>query len=161
MDLKQVQEALARLERQAIDQQVVGLRWHQLKLTQCKRNAIHLNSPSKIKELFLKFLKLNYLLIKICSRYENHSPSTTQGNGTSSTSERDERNGTDKSAELNIKHEVKFQNRLKMCNTILKLDFPITDWCWRSTNEDGNETNAIAISIICSAHANHTNGAIC
>lgn len=44
---------------------------------------------------------------KINSRYENHSPSTTQGNGTSSTSERDERNGTDKESELNIKNEVR------------------------------------------------------
>lgn len=43
---------------------------------------------------------------EICSRYENHSPSTTQGNGTSSTSERDERNGTDKPTDLNIKNEV-------------------------------------------------------
>lgn len=42
---------------------------------------------------------------EICSRYENHSPSTTQGNGTSSTSERDERNGTDKPTDL-IKNEV-------------------------------------------------------
>ncbi len=40
------------------------------------------------------------------SRYENHSPSTTQtGNGTSSTSERDERNGTDKGKDDVIKNE--------------------------------------------------------
>lgn len=54
---------------------------------------------------FFKSLK-NMTFAQICSRYENHSPSTTQGNGTSSTSERDERNGTDKSADLNIKNEV-------------------------------------------------------
>ncbi len=46
------------------------------------------------------------------SRYENHSPSTTQGNGTSSTSERDERNGTDKGTELNIKNEVSIKKKL-------------------------------------------------
>lgn len=60
------------------------------------------------------------------SRYENHSPSTTQGNGTSSTSERDERNGTDKAAELNIKNEVNYLQSLKKCNTNLKnLSFPL------------------------------------
>lgn len=66
------------------------------------------------------------LPFNICSRYENHSPSTTQGNGTSSTSERDERNGTDKSAELNIKHEVNFLSSLKSCNAnLINLSFPL------------------------------------
>lgn len=60
------------------------------------------------------------------SRYENHSPSTTQGNGTSSTSERDERNGTDKTAELNIKNEVNFLHSLKTCNAnLINLSFPL------------------------------------
>ncbi|CAO1301950.1 unnamed protein product [Diamesa serratosioi] len=50
------------------------------------------------------------------SKYENHSPSTTQtGNGTSSTSERDERNGTDKGKDLNIKNETGAEDlRVKM-----------------------------------------------
>lgn len=53
------------------------------------------------------FFNINSLLLY--SRYENHSPSTTQtGNGTSSTSERDERNGTDKGKDLNIKNEVSY-----------------------------------------------------
>jgi GDNF-inducible zinc finger protein 1 len=59
-----------------------------------------------------------------CSRYENHSPSTTQGNGTSSTSERDERNGTDK-AVMNIKNEVNFLESLKTNANLINLSFPL------------------------------------
>lgn len=128
MVLRQAQEVPVQLERQAIDRQVVGLRWRQLKLTQCKRNAIHLNSLSNYKDVQYKKLSMANFSFShdICSRYENHSPSTTQGNGTSSTSERDERNGTDKAAELNIKHEVNFLNNLKNCNAnLINLSFPL------------------------------------
>ncbi|KAL7041315.1 hypothetical protein ACKWTF_000722 [Chironomus riparius] len=58
------------------------------------------------------------------SKYENHSPSTTQGNGTSSTSERDERNGTDKETELNIKNEAGAED-LRMKMEMRQLQSPI------------------------------------
>ncbi|KAG5676152.1 hypothetical protein PVAND_006001 [Polypedilum vanderplanki] len=58
------------------------------------------------------------------NRYENHSPSTTQGNGTSSTSERDERNGTDKATDLNIKHETGAED-LRMKMEMRQLQSPI------------------------------------
>lgn len=79
-------------------------------------------SPSHFDVTFFNFRTLS----TFCSRYENHSPSTTQGNGTSSTSERDERNGTDKAAELNIKNEVNFLSSLKKCNAnLINLSFPL------------------------------------
>lgn len=59
------------------------------------------------------------------NRYENHSPSTTQGNGTSSTSDRDERNGTDKPKDLDIKNETGAEDlRIKM--EIRQLQSPLT-----------------------------------
>jgi GDNF-inducible zinc finger protein 1 len=75
--------------------------------------------------MVFKSLK-NLSFKQICSRYENHSPSTTQGNGTSSTSERDERNGTEKSSEINIKNEVNLLVDLAKSNqNLIKLSFPL------------------------------------
>lgn len=97
---------------------------------------------------------------QICSRYENHSPSTTQGNGTSSTSERDERNGTDKAADLNIKNEVSWKLSCELQRINYPMNFSFAGRRRRFTNENGNETVTVAACIIRSAHANDTCGAI-
>lgn len=61
------------------------------------------------------------------NRYDNHSPSTTQtGNGTSSTSERDERNGTDKAKDiLNIKNEETGAEDLRVKMEIRQMQSPL------------------------------------
>lgn len=76
------------------------------------------DSPQQSKwvEWYSMLLNAEFTTISVSiissSRYDNHSPSTTQtGNGTSSNSERDERNGTDKGKDGNIKNEVSCANK--------------------------------------------------